>query len=72
MYDWQDLVISKSCLYSFVCSRGDTYYALLNVSELWCNTALIYVNDGQYNTVSQRTSHQVSNAKPPAAGVPDS
>ena len=31
------------------------YYTLLNADELWRTTALIYVDNGQYYTVSRRT-----------------
>ena len=36
----------------------------------WSTTALIYVDDGQYYTVSRRASNQGSYAKPHATGVP--
>ena len=47
----------------FVCNRGDMYYALLNTNELWRTTALIYVDNGQYYTVSRRVTDQGSYAK---------
>ena len=36
----------------------ERYYAFLNTNELWRTIALIYVNVGQYYTVSQRASDQ--------------
>ena len=42
------------------------------MNELWRTIALIYVNNGQYYTVSRRASDQGSYAKPQATGVPNS
>ena len=39
----------------FVSNSGNTTYMLLNADELWCTTALIYVNNGQYYAVSRQT-----------------
>ena len=44
----------------------------MNPNELWRTTALIYVNEGHYYTVSRQASDQGSYAKPHATGVPNS
>ena len=56
----EDFKVKKKCL--FVCCllfvAEERYYAFLNTNELWRTIALIYVNVGQYYTVSQRASDQ--------------
>ena len=44
----------------FVCNRGDTMHYYTN--ELWRTIALIYVDDGQYYTVSRQASNHGSYA----------
>ena len=63
---WEGL-LAKNFVCLFV-----IYYALLNANKLWCTTALIYVDNGHYYTVSRWASDQGSYAKPHATGVPDS
>ena len=45
---------------------------ILCIIELERTMALIYVNDGQYYTVSRQASIQGIYAKPHATGVPNS
>ena len=51
----------------FVCIQR-IYYSLLNANELWRTTALVYVDNGQYYTLSRRASDQGSYTKPHATG----
>ena len=55
----------------FVCIQR-RYYSLLNANELWRTTSLIYVDNGQYYTLSRWASDQGSYTKPHATGVPNS